>query len=77
MPIPAGSDQSLLSAACSVPHPFFERAVALYFNVCGLLGSLVIELTYLVRVSAATFQHPDCEIAHYLKHAWGVHTSFL
>ena len=55
MPIPVGSDQSLLSAACSVLYSSFEGVVALYLHARGLLGTLVFEPTYLAQVSAATF----------------------
>ena len=55
VPIPAGSDQSLLSRACSVLYSSFEGAVALYLHARGLLGFLVVEPIYLARVSAATF----------------------
>ena len=55
VPITVRSDQSLLSTACSVPCPSFEGAFALYLHAYRLLGYLVVELTYLARVSAATF----------------------
>ena len=53
--IPEVSDQSLHTGAYSVSQPSFESLASLYLHACSLLGSLVIETTYLAQASAATF----------------------
>ena len=60
-----------------MPCPSFEGEVVLQLHARGLLGSLVVESTCLAWVSAATFQHPDGEIAHFIKYTWGVHSSLF
>ena len=52
-----------------MPWPTFEGTVAQQLYAGVFLGSKVIEPTYLAQGSAATFQHPDGEIDHFVKHA--------
>ena len=55
VPNPSGSYKSLLIRAWSVPQTFFEEGILSLFYANALLGSLVIEPTYLAQVREATF----------------------
>ena len=44
--------------------------------MCGHAASLVVEPTFLARVSSATFDQPDAEMQKLVRRACGAHAMF-
>ena len=45
-------------------------------TVCGHITSMVVEPTFLARVSSATFDQPDAEMQKLVRRAKGTHALF-